>query len=169
MGHAGNDGRDERYRTAAQEAGPAEPDGTSSRTTISGGQRRRILGACFRSRPAPFCLLDEVDAPLDEANVDRFNMILREFMDRSQFLVITHNKKTMSYADTLYGVTMPEPGVSKRIAIKYAEIEKHLPMEQIEAEAAAKREAAMETITEAKPSAEAPVVEEEAPVAAGGE
>jgi chromosome segregation protein len=153
----------------------ARPPGKEPRSImqLSGGEKAlttiALLFAVFRSRPAPFCLLDEVDAPLDEANVDRFNMILREFMDQSQFLVITHNKKTMSYADTLYGVTMPEPGVSKRIAIKYAEIEKHLPMEQIEAEAEAKREAAQEVIAEAKPSETTPVAEEEAPVAAGGE
>lgn len=153
----------------------ARPPGKEPRSImqLSGGEKAlttiALLFAVFRSRPAPFCLLDEVDAPLDEANVDRFNMILREFMDRSQFLVITHNKKTMSYADTLYGVTMPEPGVSKRIAIRYAEIEKHLPIEQMEKEAEEKREAAQEAIVEAKPSAEAPVAEEAAPIAAGGE
>ena len=153
----------------------ARPPGKEPRSImqLSGGEKAlttiALLFAVFRSRPAPFCLLDEVDAPLDEANVDRFNLILREFMDRSQFLVITHNKKTMSYADTLYGVTMPEPGVSKRIAIKYAEIEKHLPLERMEAEAKANREAAQEALAAAAPAAEAPVEEETAPIAAGGE
>jgi len=106
---------------------------------LSGGEKAMttiaLLFAVFRVKPAPFCILDEVDAPLDEANVDRFNYIVREFMDQTQFLVISHNKKTMSHADMLYGVTMPEPGVSKQIAIKYEEIEKHLPLEQMEKEA----------------------------------
>jgi chromosome segregation ATPase len=130
----------------------ASPMGKSPRTTmqLSGGEKAlttiALLFAVFRSRPAPFCILDEVDAPLDEANVDRFNHIVREFMDKSQFLVITHNKKTMGYADVLFGVTMPEPGVSKRMAIKYEEIEKHLPMETIEREAAEKRKAAMREV-----------------------
>ena len=160
----------------------ARPPGKEPRSImqLSGGEKAlttiALLFSVFRSRPAPFCLLDEVDAPLDEANVDRFNLILREFMDLSQFLVITHNKRTMGYADTLYGVTMPEPGVSKRIAIKYAEIEKHLPIEQMEAESAANREAAQQELgavsasdTEAAPESEAEPVEAEGePVAAGG-
>ena len=127
----------------------ARPPGKEPRSILqlSGGEKAMttiaLLFAVFRSRPAPFCILDEVDAPLDESNVDRFNLIVREFMDRSQFVVITHNKRTMSYGDVLYGVTMPEPGVSKRIAIKYADIEKHLPMDQIESEAAEARKAAL--------------------------
>jgi chromosome segregation protein len=139
----------------------ARPPGKEPRSImqLSGGEKAMttiaLLFAVFRSRPAPFCLLDEVDAPLDEANVDRFNLILREFMDRSQFLVITHNKRTMSYADVLYGITMPEPGVSKRIAIRYQEIEKHLPMEQIEAQARAAREAALTAAEEAVPATRA--------------
>lgn len=127
----------------------ARPPGKEPRSImqLSGGEKAMttiaLLFAVFRSRPAPFCILDEVDAPLDEANVDRFNLIIREFMDKSQFLVITHNRKTMSYGDVLYGVTMPEPGVSKRIAIKYHEIERHLPMDQIEKQAAEARDKAL--------------------------
>ena len=68
-------------------------------------------------RPSPFCLLDEVDAPLDEANVLRFQEILREMSDKTQFIMITHNQRTMSFADTLYGVTMEERGVSKIVSV----------------------------------------------------
>jgi len=130
----------------------ARPPGKEPRSImqLSGGEKAMttiaLLFAVFRSRPAPFCILDEVDAPLDEANVDRFNHIVREFMDRSQFVVISHNKKTMSYADVLYGVTMPEPGVSKRIAVRYAEIEKHLPMEEIERQAKQARTEALNAL-----------------------
>ena len=141
----------------------ARPPGKeiSSVTLLSGGEKTMtmiaLLFAVFRSRPAPFCILDEVDAPLDEANVDRFNLIVREFMDQSQFVIITHNKKTMSHADVLYGITMPEPGVSKRIAIKFSEIEKHLPMQEIDRAAAAARKASL-----AQAEAATPVEEVEA-------
>ena len=73
------------------------------------------------SKPSPFCILDEVDAPLDESNVQRFANVLTEFLEHSQFLLITHNKKSMGIADCLYGVTMPEPGVSKKISVKLKE------------------------------------------------
>ncbi|MFH0939487.1 MAG: chromosome segregation protein SMC [Planctomycetota bacterium] len=124
----------------------ARPPGKEPRhiSLLSGGEKTMtmiaLLFAVFRSRPAPFCILDEVDAPLDESNVDRFNLIVREFLDRSQFVIITHNKKTMSCADILYGITMPEPGVSKRIAVKFEEIEKQLPMEEINQQAEEARE-----------------------------
>ena len=76
-----------------------------------------LLLALFRVKPSPFCVLDVVDAPLDEANGARFNHMLKEMSRVSQFLVITHNRKTMECADTLYGITMPNPGVSKLVSV----------------------------------------------------
>ena len=93
---------------------------------LSGGEKTMtcvaLLLAIFRSRPSPFCLLDEVDAALDEANNARFVAILDEFARDSQFVVITHSKPTMRAADALYGVTMPEPGVSRRVAVRFDEL-----------------------------------------------
>lgn len=77
-----------------------------------------LLFSLFREKPSPFCLLDEVDAPLDEGNGARFNGLLKEMALNSQFIVITHNKKTMECMDTLYGVTMPAPGVSKLVTVR---------------------------------------------------
>jgi chromosome segregation protein len=77
------------------------------------------LLAIFKSRPSPFCLLDEVDAAMDEANTQRLAGLLREFSERSQFIVITHKKRTMAVADVLYGVTMQESGVSKLVAVRF--------------------------------------------------
>jgi len=89
---------------------------------MSGGEKSltaiALLMSIFRSRPAPFAILDEVDAALDEANNDRFNRIVREFVTQSQFIVITHSKWTMSTADQLYGITMQEPGVSTRVSVE---------------------------------------------------
>jgi chromosome segregation protein len=88
---------------------------------MSGGERAltglALLFAIFYYRPSPFCLLDEVDAPLDDANIHRFLRVLRELTSQTQFLVITHNRKTMEAADILYGVTMEEPGLSKLVSV----------------------------------------------------
>ena len=103
----------------------ARPPGKEPRniSLLSGGEKTMtcvaLLLAIFRSRPSPFCVLDEVDAALDEANVDRFVGVLRDFMSATQFIVVTHSKKTMAAAGTLYGVTMEESGVSKRMSVRF--------------------------------------------------
>ncbi len=102
----------------------AQPRGKrlQSVTLLSGGERAltglALLFAIFYHRPSPFCVLDEVDAPLDDANIHRFLRVLRELTSQTQFLVITHNRKTMEAADVLYGVTMEEPGLSKLVSVK---------------------------------------------------
>jgi chromosome segregation protein len=89
---------------------------------MSGGEKAltavAFIFAIFLIKPSPFCLLDEVDAPLDDVNVDRFNDMIRQMIGHSQFILITHNKRTMELADTLYGVTMQEPGVSRLVSVK---------------------------------------------------
>jgi chromosome segregation protein len=88
---------------------------------LSGGEKAltavALVFSIFKIKPAPFCVLDEVDAPLDDANVGRYGEMVRELADRVQFLSITHNKITMQQADRLIGVSMPEPGVSRIIAV----------------------------------------------------
>ena len=90
---------------------------------LSGGEKAltalALLIAVFRYQPSPFCILDEVDAPLDEANVGRFNKMLAEMCAQTQFIVVTHNRKTMEMGSVLYGVTMQEPGVSKLVSVKW--------------------------------------------------
>jgi chromosome segregation protein len=103
----------------------ARPPGKELRSIslMSGGEKTMtavaLLLAIFRSKPSPFCILDEVDAALDEANIGRFTAVLREFLDRSQFIIITHSKRTMTVADVLYGITMQESGISKRVAVRF--------------------------------------------------
>ena len=106
----------------------AQPPGKKNSTVdqLSGGEKAltavALVFSIFLIKPSPFCILDEVDAPLDEANVDRYNELVREMTDRSQFIVITHNKRTMESADNLYGVTMQEPGVSKLVSVNLTKL-----------------------------------------------
>jgi len=92
---------------------------------LSGGEKAltavSLIFALFLTKPSPFCVLDEVDAPLDDANIGRFNAIVREMSARSQFILITHNKRTMEVAQTLYGITMEEPGVSRTVSVRLPE------------------------------------------------
>ncbi len=103
----------------------ARPKGKrpTSLTQLSGGERTltatALLFAIYLIKPAPFCILDEVDAPLDDANVSKFTNMIRQFSDNSQFIIVTHNKMTMSTVDVIYGVTMQEPGVSKLVSVDF--------------------------------------------------
>ena len=102
----------------------AQPPGKKLQSVnlLSGGEKAltavSLIFAIFLIKPTPFCLLDEVDAPLDDANVGRYNDMVREMSRASQFILITHNKRTMEMVDTLYGVTMEEPGVSKLVSVR---------------------------------------------------
>jgi chromosome segregation protein len=106
----------------------AQPPGKklSSIELMSGGEKAltavSLIFAIFQIKPSPFCILDEVDAPLDEANVTRYNELVRSMTDRSQFILITHIKRTMQEVDVLYGVTMPESGVSKMVSVRVNEV-----------------------------------------------
>jgi len=105
----------------------AKPKGKrpTSIELLSGGEKTltaiALLFSIYLVKPSPFCILDEIDAPLDDANIDRFNLILKQFSKDTQFIVVTHNKRTMEAANTLYGVTMQEEGISKLVSVRFNE------------------------------------------------
>ncbi len=114
----------------------AQPPGKKlqSLQLLSGGEKAMValalLFSLFRYRPQPFFILDEVDAPLDEANINRFNRLLTQFRGQTQFMVVSHNKRTMELAQVLYGVTMAEGGVSKMVSVRMAEVAERLGIAQ---------------------------------------
>ena len=93
---------------------------------LSGGEKTltatALLFAIYLLKPAPFCVFDEVDAPLDDANIDKFNNIIKQFSENSQFIIVTHNKRTMSATDIIYGVTQLEPGVTTVVPVDLKDI-----------------------------------------------
>ncbi|MCF6269091.1 MAG: chromosome segregation protein SMC [Melioribacteraceae bacterium] len=105
----------------------AKPKGKrpSSIDLLSGGEKTltatALLFAIYLVKPSPFCIMDEVDAPLDDANIDRFSNLLTDFSDNTQFIIVTHNKRTMNYAETMYGVTMQEEGISKIAGVRFTD------------------------------------------------
>ncbi len=105
----------------------AQPPGKRLQNVLllSGGEKAltalALLIAIFHYQPSPFCILDEVDAPLDEANIGRFTKMVEEMSAQTQFIIVTHNRRTMEMAPVLYGVTMQEPGVSKLVSVRWDE------------------------------------------------
>ncbi len=148
----------------------AKPPGKQPRSInqLSGGERTMtaiaMLLAIFKSKPSCFCILDEVDAALDEANVERFCHAIHRFLEHSHFIVITHRKRTMASADRLYGVTMQERGVSKRVTVKVDQVGEKGEVNVSAAEADAAEEAAIDHVVHTGHNyAPAPVVEAPTP------
>ena len=106
----------------------AKPKGKRPLTInqLSGGEKTltatALLFSMYLLKPAPFCIFDEVDAPLDDANIDKFNNIIRNFSKDSQFVIVTHNKRTMSSTDVIYGITMVEKGISRVVPVDLREL-----------------------------------------------
>ena len=158
----------------------AKPPGKEPRviSQLSGGEKTMtavaLLMAIFQSKPSPFCILDEVDAALDESNVERFCHALTPFLDVSHFIVITHHKRTMQACHQLYGVTMPERGVSKRVAVKFDEVGSDGRLSKAAAERAVMEPQAeaptskplASVMIEIDPTLDAPTVSEKAPPSA---
>jgi chromosome segregation protein len=123
---------------------PGKP--SFSNSLLSGGEKAMtavsLLLAIFQFRPSPFCILDEVDAPFDEANIDRFISVLTDFLKSSKFVIVTHSKKTMTAADTIYGVTMQESGVSKRVSVRFEDVSEdgHISEEALRREEASRQD-----------------------------
>jgi chromosome segregation protein len=111
----------------------AKPKGKKpkSLSQLSGGEKTltatALLFALYLLKPAPFCIFDEVDAPLDDANIQKFNKIIQKFSNESQFIIVTHNKSTMAEVDVLYGVYMNEPGISAVSQVDFRSL-KHEPI-----------------------------------------
>jgi len=128
----------------------ARPPGKQLQTIslLSGGEQTMtavsLLFSIYQVKPSPFCVLDELDAPLDESNINRFIRVLQRFLENSQFIIITHNKRTIGMADVLYGVTMQEQGVSKIVSVKFHKTEEQVPTD---------RTASLETPTTVRPLA----------------
>jgi len=103
---------------------------------LSGGEKAltalALLFAIYTVKPSPFCILDEADAPLDDANIDRFLSIIRRYSRNTQFIIVTHNKRTMEFADCLYGVTMQDAGVSKVVSVSLSQVGENGRIEQPE-------------------------------------
>jgi len=101
---------------------------------LSGGERTMtavaLLFSIYLIKPSPFCILDELDAALDESNIGRFVKVLADFLKQSQFIVITHNRRTIAVADTIYGVTMQETGISRVVSMKFSEYEQSKEFQQ---------------------------------------
>ncbi|MEM1109504.1 MAG: chromosome segregation protein SMC, partial [Planctomycetota bacterium] len=132
-----------------------------------------LLMAIFKSRPSPYAILDEVDAALDEANVERFVNVINSFLDHSHFIVITHHKRTMQGCNQLYGITMQERGVSKRVSVNFDQINSDgsVSKETLNANAAAQESTAAEEPSSPPPSSReqlAAMLESREPVEVSG-
>lgn len=141
---------------------------------LSGGQRTMtalaLLFAVFQTRPSPFCVLDEVDAALDDANIGRFLAMLDTFRRETQFVVVTHNKGTMAACDMLYGVTMETKGVSRHVSVQFGDVDEFVP--EIQGDATKASEARREAVAPAaapEPTAVDPAAEETVPVSEDAE